>query len=618
MIAPSLPSSPSALGPNPGQNEDVVCFDGRSITQLPAEVLLGITGYLPMREVLVLGQVCRDLRSNLQRCGVITDIWNYLSLTKNEKRSIHRFVTGNRLLIDQLRNNPVGYSKSFPIQHSPAIFTKYASHFRERTVRASTVTLVSRGRIDESINGDGFCSLNNQHNCLIQDGFGADQLQIWTNQTDGFWKEEGMIDYGSILSGSRPNGKNILFVGNYEGGEILLSVVERNEQGAWNVTQKQSLNKILPSLKKHHLILQIHLAENQRVMLFQVSRNLCNGVIVIFCPDSEGRWLPKGELQYYCAGIHDCQFRYSQKCGHFVVFNHEMIVFVSERDDGTWIKTGEIESESWSDDENLEFSEDDHHFVAWGQKFVTPDDIGPPKRESHVLVASLDDQGHWQEVRRIKRICGWSELRSHPYARFSPDGKHLFACIRNELIILSLHEGKWVSSTHLLTPWDGWRCKIKTTMDPSLFMVTSGKLAWIYAMDEHGAWGQQHEFPYDSELPPRISPDGNTAIALYDEGWHPVDVWSRRPPDRWIKQEIALSAVRAEFSPDGSLVALACGYNLTLLGLTEEKQWQKKGRQQFPHKVEDFSFSPCGRSIRVNFHEGEDRVNTFWQIVLQE
>ena len=111
-MTPSLQSSPSALSPkqgNPGESEYYVCFHGRSISQLPAEVLLSITGYLSMREVLVLSQVCRDLRNKLEVCAVVTNIRNYLSLPKNKKWSVHQLVTGNRLLIDHLRNNPVGY-----------------------------------------------------------------------------------------------------------------------------------------------------------------------------------------------------------------------------------------------------------------------------------------------------------------------------------------------------------------------------------------------------------------------------------------------------------------------------------------------------------------------------
>ena len=623
MVTPPLQSSLLALEQgNPG--EDAVRFHGRNICHLPAEVLPGITRYLSVREVLVLGQVCCDLRNNLQRCGVITDVWNYLSLPKNVKRSIPRLVTGNRLLIDQLRNNPVGYSKSFPIQHGPAIYTKYASYLRERTVRASSVTLMLSGRINE-LSDWGFCKLNRQHNCLIMDGYKTGQLQIWTNQKDGSWKKECMIQYEPIHDDSRPNGTDILFVGKEEDGEILLSIIERNEQGEWNVTQELPLNEILPSLENHYIVDHIYLAENQRVALFKMARNINNGVIIIFCPDSDGRWLPKGELQF-CHDIDDFQFRYSQNCGHVAVYDSEMIVFVSEKDDGTWIKTGEIESESEPDHKNLEFSADDHHFVAWGQKYVRSGNIGATRRESHVLVASLDDQGHWPEVLRIKRVCGTTAVNSRPYARFSPDGKHLFACINNELIILGLHDGKWVSSTHLLEPWDGRRCKINTTMDPSLFMVASGDTGWIYAIDVHGVWGKQHEFSYHSKFAPRISPDGNTVISLFDGADWYFEVWSRRHADRWIEQKIDLPADRAEFSPngqaefspDGSLVALDCGYDLILLGLTEENQWQKKGRQKLGLEVADFSFSPCGRSIRVNFHNGEDRVITFWQIVLQE
>ena len=151
MITSSVQSSSLALTPeqgNPGRGEECVGFHGRHIHQLSAEMLLDITRYLSMRDVLAFGQVCRELRIKLMMCGVITDIWNYLSLPKHRKWAIQRFVTNNRPLIDHLRNKPAGYSKSFPIQHSPAIYTKYASYFREQTIRASSVDLVPIGCLD--------------------------------------------------------------------------------------------------------------------------------------------------------------------------------------------------------------------------------------------------------------------------------------------------------------------------------------------------------------------------------------------------------------------------------------------------------------------------------------
>ena len=79
-----------------------------------------------------------------------------------------------------------------------------------------------------------------------------------------------------------------------------------------------------------------------------------------------------------------------------------------------------------------------------------------------------------------------------------------------------------------------------------------------------------------------------------------------------------MSATRVEFSPEGALAALANGCDLTLLGLTEERQWQEKGRQQFDGEVINVDFSPCSRSLRVDFQQGEGCVVSFWQIVPQE
>ena len=627
MITPFLQSSSSALSPGPGsqgESEDSVRFHGRSISQLPVEVLLVITHYLSMGEVLALGQVCRDLRSQLERCGVITDIWNYLSLPKNKQRFVRRLVTGNQLLIDHLRNNPVGYSKSFPIQHGPAIYTKYASYFREQTVRASSVTLVLSGCFGE-LSDRTLCQLNYQHHCLIQDDYDTEQLYVWTKQKDGSWKNEYMIGYQSFTIDSKEHGDGILIIGGDEDGKGLLLIVERNEWGIWNLTHKQYLNEISRSLEYHDIV-QVTLAGNQRVILCEVANfEYDSGEIIIFGLDADGRWRTK----YRCesgSDFYDFQFGFSQDCGHIALITGERIFIVSEQDDGAWIKTGEIDgawiktgeikSESQFEN-NLEFSADDHHFVSWSENKLIRRRDQLLRRDVHIIVASLDDQGHWSEVLRINETCDSRIQLSSPHAKFSSDGKQLFVCIDNKLNILSLHDGKWVSSTHLLGPFDDSRRKIGTTMDPSLFMVTSDKTAWIYAIDASGVWGKQHEFPCYPEFSPKISSSGDTVICLHDKACQ-IDLWSCRHTDQWIKQEFTIPVSLVEFSPDGSLVALATGDDLILLGRTEVSQWQEKGRQHFDGLVKDFGFSPCGRSIRIDFTKEESVVVTLWQIVPQE
>ena len=615
MMTPSLQSSPSALSPkqgNPGESEYYVCFHGRSISQLPAEVLLSITGYLSMREVLVLSQVCRDLRNKLEVCAVVTNIRNYLSLPKNKKWSVHQLVTGNRLLIDHLRNNPVGYRKSFPIQHSPAIFIKYASHFREHTIMASSVSLIPSGCIERP-RDSGFYKLNYQHNCLIRHNIDSEQLHVWTKQKNGSWEREYMIDFDYV--DSRQQGTDILFVAGEKDGKSRLSIVTRNEFGIWHVTQNQYLNEISLSLENHN-IFQIRLAENQRVVLCEVlTPDLKHGEILIFEMD-DGRWRTKGRF-HLCEVVALLQFRFSQGCGHVAVFSGKVISFFSRQDDGFWTTTGEITLKSPFDQKNLEFSADDRHFVAWGQKRRRQRKRRSSRTNSHVIVASLDDQGQWSEALRIKRVSVPTYSLSSPHARFSPDGNQLFVCINNELIILSQHEGIWVSSTNLLELWDGSRCEISTTMNSYLFMVTSDNSAWIYAIDASGVWGKQHGFSCFPGFSPKISSDGNTAICQRDETGQ-IDIWSRRHPEQWIKQEFAIPATRAKFSPDGSLVALVSDCDLIVLGLTEESQWQEKGRQTFDGRVVNFGFSPCGRSICVDYQKRERGDVTFWQILPQE
>ena len=613
MITPSLQSNPSTLSLKPGKHEESVRFGGRNIRQLPADVLLAITRYLSMHEVLVLGQVCRDLRSNLQRCGVITDIWNYLSLPKNIKRYVHRLVTGNRLLIDHLRNNPVGYRKSFPIQYGPAIYTKYASHFREHVVRASSITLLQSGCIDESTDLL-FYNLNYQHNCLIRDDVHGRRLYVWTNQKNGSWEREGMIDYGTDYIEDRRHGTDILIIGEKEDGKFLLSIAKRNDVGKWNVAQKLCLNDISRLLENHE-IFQIHLAENQQVILCEVVNPDTRDVAVLIFGMDDGRWQTTGKF-HLCEVPYSLQFRFSQDCRHVAVLNDETILFISRQDDGYWRQTGELDPDyPVLNEKNFEFSSDNRHFVAWGEQDQIRSDGGPLRTDPLVLVASLDDQGYWSEVLMLNRPHDLSILKSSSYARFSLDVKQLFVCINNQLNILSLREDEWVSSTQLLEPWDGSRCQIMTTMNPSLFMVTSDSTAWIYAIDASGTWGKQHEFSF--EFSPKISSDGDTVICHYGKV-RQIDIWSRRHPDQWIKQEFAIPATCAEFNPDGSLVALASGHDLIFLGLTEKGQWQEKGRQKFDRCVGGLCFSPCGRSIRVDFHKGEDCVITFWQIVLHE
>ena len=616
MITPTVQSGPSALNrDNPGKSDDPVCFHGRSISQLPPEVLPGITQYLSMREVLVLGQVCRDLRSKLEECGVITNIWNYLSLPTNKKRTVHRLVTGNRLLIDYLRNNPAGYRNSFPIQHGPAIFVKKASHFREQTVSTSSISLVPSGCIN-LLSYDLFCEFNDQHNCLIQEDNNLHQLHIWTNQKDGTWEREHTISYEMIHQDSRQHGADIIITSGREDGKPHLLIVKRNELGEWHETQKQCLHDISSSLE-NYFIYNIYLAKNHRLMLCNVAKiNDGDCGVLIFGRDADGRWLTKGVFQFHSI-ITNLKFKCSQCCRHVAVFTDELIFCVSEQDDGTWIKTGRITTDLYFEERNLKFSMDDHHFVALGEVTIWQISIRTIIKCSHVIVASCDEQGHWSEVKRIIRTCDLTILQTGPYARFSSDSKHLFICIADELIILSLHERKWVSSTSPFKLTDSSSCKISTTMDPSLFMINSKKTACIYAIDASGVWRKQHEFLCFPDSPPKISPDGNTVICPCGENRH-IDIWVRRHPGQWIKQQPAISACWVEFSPDGSLVALAGRYELILLGLTEDKQWQKKGHQLFKGRVEDLCFSPCGRSIRVDYAMGESVFVTLWQIEPQE
>ena len=630
MITSSLQSNPSALSLNPvkneeTKNEETVCFDGRSICQLPPEILLCITRYLAMREVLVLGQVCRDLRSILERCDVIIGIRNYLPLPKHIKRSIHRLITGNRLLIDHLRKNSVLSRGSFPIQHTPAVFTHYARHLREHTIRASSVTLVPSGCINEGT-AELFYKLNYQHNCLVRDGWDREYLQVWTNQKAGFWTNEYRIDGYKTILFCKQHDTDTLFLGGEEDGRSRLAILERKESGEWHVIQKQFLDQISTSLE-NHVVEQIILAENQRMMMCNVCIPHGWGsvrMLLIFSVD-DGLWKLEGKCHLH--GYED-YLQFSQDCGHVVAQSSSGIIFYSRQDDGTWIETGDIfDGDFELERDKSEFSADNHHFVAWGQKyrgrsFPQPIRIGPNGRrmpcrtDPLVLVASLDDQGHWSESRRFNRIC---DQETSPYAKFSPDGKHLFVCIDNQLNIMSLHEGSPVPSTYLLKP--GSRRQIMTTMDPSLFMVTSNTTTSIFAIDASGVWGKQHEFSSSPECSPKITSDGTTVICRPGKA-EQIDIWSRQHPNQWIKQEIAIPATQADFSPDGSLVALAKDRDLFILGLTEQDQWREKGHQKLDHPVVSLSFSPCGHSIRIDVDAEVDENNsrhvTFWQIVTEK
>ena len=618
MITPSRQSNPSAISEkqgSPGKSEDSASFHGLSISQLPAELLPGITCYLSMREVLVLGQVCRGLRSNLQKCGVITDIWNYLSLPKDIKWSIHYFVTGNRLMIDHLRKNPAAYNKYFPIQHSPAIYTKYASYFRECMVRASSVTLESSGHIDGPRHETSY-KLNSQHNCLIQECNDTNQLCVWTNQKDGSWKCEHTIDTDSwgFEINRRQLGAQTLFIDGDWYERTNLRIIERNELGKWNETQRLYPTEILHTTEDL-FIHQVDLANNQRVMLCVLEYHLSkNSALLIVGLDADGRWRTKGRFKFCGEVMTDlARFRFSQDCRHVAGFTTKLILFVSAQDDGTWIETGKIRPEGQFYIDNLQFSTDDRHSVLYGRDMGLGD-VQPWRDATCAIVVSQDDHGHWSEAQRIKRHCD-SSIGSHLHARFSADSKQLFVSINRQLIILSLHEGKWVSSTHPLKLRND-DCKIKTSMDPSSFMVIADETAWFFAIDASGVWGKQREFFY-GDLPPKISPEGDTVVCQDEQGWQ-IEIWTRRHPDRWIKQKFSISAYQAEFSPDGSLVALANCESLILLGRTEKTEWQKKAEQPIGGLIMDLSFSPCGRSIRVDYEELGNVVVTFWQILPQE
>ena len=614
MITSSVQSSSLVLTSeksNPGRGEEYVGFHGRHIHHLSSEMLLEISQYLSMRDVLALGQVCRELRIKLVMCGVITDIWNYLSLPKHRKWTIQRLVTDNRPLIHHLRHNPDGYRGTFPIQHSPAIYTKYASNLREYLIRASSVDLVSIGCLDE-FSVSSFRALNSQHSCLIHDGDDDTKLYVWTNQKNGCWEKEHTIDCQPYFVEAAEHGTGILIIGSELDDNSYLSILERNARGEWHNIQKLYLKDISLSLERYD-ILQIHLAENQQVMLCEVAMIDVRAEILIFDRDIDGLWRTVFRFQL-CSDINDFQFSFTQDCQHIALFNGKLIVFVSKQDDRTWIQTGEINSESSFDKNNLKFSVDDRHFVAWGDKRQEQCSPLGAIHDFHVVVASRNDQGQWVEVLRPTRSSDWFTQQAPPHASFSPDGKHLFVCINDELLVLGLHEGRWVPTIKALEPWDGSRCKIRTTMDPSVFMVTSDETAWIYAMDSSGVWNKQHEFSCAPEFSPKISSDGNTAICL-DHSAQQMALWSRGHGDQWIEQTIPVLAMQARFSPDGSLVALSTGVQLIVFGLTEQSQWQKKSHRYFNSHIVKVRFSPCGRSIRVDFLREENVHITFWKIV---
>ena len=612
MITPSRQSDPPAISQDrPGKSKVSASFHGFSISQLPAEVLPGITCYLSMREVLALGQVCRGLRSNLQRCGVITDICNYLSLPKDIKWSIHYFVTGNRLLIDHLRKNPAAYNKFFPIQHSPAIYTKYASYFRECMVRASSVTLVSSGHIDGPCNEKSY-NLNSQHNCLIQQCTDTDQLHIWTNQKDGSWKCEHSADinmWDSEVTRIKHGAQTLFIEGDWD-EDTHLRIFERNELGKWNETERLYPSVILDTLEDLY-VHQVDLANNQRVMLCVMDHFLSKkSALLIVGLDADGRWRTKGRFQFWGKIVPNlARFKFSHDCRHVVGFTSKLIVFVSEQDDGTWIETGKIRSGGKFFIASLKFSPDDRHSVLCGEDIRS--DVRPSREDAFVIVVSQDDHGHWSVAREINRH--YFSLGLSPHAKFSVDSKQLFVSIDRELVILSLHEGKWMTSTDQLRLRDD-NCKIKTSMDPSSFMVIADETAWFFAMDASGAWGKLHEFSCYEDLPPKISPEGDTVVCLFEHD-RPIEIWTRSPPDRWIKQQFSIYAYRAEFSPDGSLVALAnTRDSLTLLGRTEKGEWQKKAEQRIGDFIVGLSFSPCGRSIRVDYEKWDEVTVSFWQI----
>ena len=469
--------------------------------------------------------------------------------------------------------------------------------------------------------------LNREHSRLIVKNFKTMQAQVWQPDRNGSFDHS--FSFAFNISGADDladqQDPEILFVSclNPKENEItdLLHVYEKKSSGEWVKTQALTVDDLADDPPPSRRSCFSYWSDSARFSYSSDSRFVVclsagrHGTIL--GRGADGLWTNRGRCkQYHCAG-------FSADNNHIALTCNGNLSLMSKGANGWWSETGSV---------NLGFGElqqafspDSRHFVSWFEHTGEDDenrfsaDYG--RCDFFLMLFSLDDQGRWTEKQRITKYLSKPRASCALKAQFSPNGKHLAVCSRNDFDLWTLNKDNCWTPALEGVPYQqkhsikrGKYSVINFTADSSVLMVVNDNSAAVWALQDSGQWQSQHSFCYQNTFCPQISPDAKTIVCVTESGER--GLWQRQEDGLWSWQGINGDIKKPRFNCDGSLLAFIDQDKqmLVLMAPGRNGDWKEKMCLQFKGKVKRFEFDPSGRSVQVTCQEGDNEVVSFWRL----
>ncbi|MGO0309515.1 F-box/WD repeat-containing protein [Endozoicomonas acroporae] len=658
--AQEKPDEPCLSETNPVIPEQSAHFHRWSITSLPVELLLKITGYLPLKDACNLALVSRRMHTVLNEYGLFEVVRCYGNLSKNEQLFYRSLSITNQPLIHHLRTSKIQViaGQSYCTENFPAICAYHADHLRNETINATSLKFVlqnSFGREDNII--DYF--LNENHSRLLINDRHGSQSSIWTAGSNGCWNREFTIEgrcFFDCFNSIDQYHDNTVFISvdpppsdrpafkTYGAKDALLSIIQRDGKGLWTETQQMTVAELFPHVGNEQSIdvnsLSFEVSPDGKSLIYSAYTTHS----MILSRELNGQWATKG----------DCPRGYSifsPDSNHIAIDLEECIGFFGKQKDGRWLANGILKFNMYTtaltktgidiDDiggfDTIAFSPDSQHFAAcFNYAGEDSDDMEIHVEDFFVVVFSLGDNGRWSETIRITKHQPHPVLCISLEVTFSPDSQYLVVHSEDNFDIWHLTDNNgWVAEIkdHDYFQKSGRvlpNSMVTFNVDSSVFVLFQEGSAMVWQLDGAGMWHCQHMFTYicdrgyprrsaNSAVPTaqKLSPDGHSIICTDDRGR--LDIQVQKKYGEWVRQtpDSDLRLCEPDFNHGGSLFAgldvndKSC---LVVLGITPKGVWQEKGRLQAEGCIDSFKFSPCGHSIQISSMDGDRKILSFWRI----
>ena len=594
-------------------------FCGRWITVMPDNVLETIAQYLSMQDMDNLGRVSRKLESSLMTCG-LSNIRHYLSLPKNQQRFYQQMATGNHQLIDQIRKEKLACGYRFPVQFSPAMCIAFTHSLRQRFISSTAISLEPRGCIEaKPYDNHGLIFerffINNSFNRLGLDNIAQCEVTYWKADINGFWRSDRRfrysreyVDYLRFDADLELTNNGCVYV--RDEGKIVqvvgLSVADSPARLTLNLADKSVFK----------------LSDDRKTLLY-----LQPGNATIYDLERDDHW--------HCTGrftpVQDALF-----CPdglYIALLRADDVCFLKRSKSGSWVSSGSVnylkpENNSYTcSDKAVVFSPDGCHVLAkctHKHRWYSQHLLLMPDLYVNAAIGSIDSDGQWFTQHVIRKTLPKTYYHHVSKIAFTQDGKHIIVAGKTDFDAWRLSEnGQWKESVKNCRATDNLdlfeNIDLNMQLSSGVMMMILGKQIIIWTVDSNGSWYRQMQEPSRSPFQAQISPDGKSLVC--PDGSGKTMIWLRDPDNNWHQQAAQIPDLSlAKFNDQSCLLAVAARMSscntdtIILLGLTPQQEWQEKCRLMVDGHIIELSFSPCGRSMRADYSEGNKFKTAFWHI----